>query len=275
MDIVISGLEADLDDGACPTKVERSFTWVWILALACVVQAVLHWLLHRRELYLAPNRTKLTTKSGRLTLLQINVWSGSRYSGELSPFTLFRFRNYETAQQREERYQCLLTELRTLDADVITMNESMPSPARAHRLAKDLGYDCVSRLGVAGIVFGWLRFPFISEGDAILAKPCLQLDFTGRTALTGGVMSDSFAINTCDATQAIGCTVATNVKGSVREIFIGCTHWHASVIDCPETAQCLNQLRCAAGETQKPKSIKFSFMGGKPHLFAPRLCTDE
>lgn len=45
----------------------------------------------------------------------------------------------------------------------------------------------IASLGIAGIVCGFLNFPFISEGDAVFAKPHLQMEYLGRERLSGCV----------------------------------------------------------------------------------------
>ena len=110
----------------------------------------------------------------------------------------------------------------------------MPCFGFAHRLARDLGWDCCASLGVAGLAFGWLRFPFISEGDAVLARPGLRLERCGRAALSGGVFSSSFAFNLDDATQALACRVTcAGPAPSHAEVAVTVcvTHWRASVVD--------------------------------------------
>ena len=214
-----------------------------------------------------------------LRLLQINVWSGSKYQGELDPSSGFSFTFYEDKARREARYQGasanttprgirvalvrptslhhrlwnqhdtntttltlatgptpvpeLVKEILELDPDVVTLNECMPCFSFAHRLAKDVGMDCCASLGVAGIVFGFLRFPFISEGDAILAKPAMQLRFAGRAQLTGGVRSSSLSFNLDDSTQALACKVG--LVNLPKGVVICCTHWQASVVSNEET----------------------------------------
>lgn len=111
------------------------------------------------------------TKS--LRLLQVNVWSGSTYEIDWSKL---KFAMYEPPAATERRYEILLRRIRELDPDVVTVNEAMPCEAYVTRLASDLNMDAVYHLGVAGIVLGrFLRFPCISEGDAVLAKVGLLL----------------------------------------------------------------------------------------------------
>ena len=166
----------------------------------------------------------------KLRLLQVNVWSGSTYEIDWRTLT---FISYESPSETEKRYQTLLRRCKKLDPDVITVNEAMPCRAYVRRLANDLGMDAVYHLGVAGVVLGrFLSFPFISEGDAILAKPRLKLQPAGRARLTGSVFSDLFSLNLDDATQAVAATVAL---GSAGKLGLVAAHWHASLLDTEET----------------------------------------
>ncbi len=168
----------------------------------------------------------------KLRLLHVNVWSGSTYEIDWGTLT---FISYESRRETEKRYQTLLKRCKKLDPDVITVNEAMPCQPYVRRLANDLGMDAVYHLGVAGIVLGrFLRFPDISEGDAILAKPRLKLHPAGRARLTGSVFSDLFSLNLDDATQAVAASVAL---GSVGRLGLIAAHWHASLLDTEETTR--------------------------------------
>ena len=225
-------------------------------ALGAVVLLLLQALLHHilsiyngRRVYRpssassSASHAKPTTR-GKLRVLQLNVWSGSDYAGELSARTGFSFGFRDTAAYRERRYAALLREVRRVDPDVMCINESMPCFAFAHRLARDTGMDCVASLGIAGLQFGWLRFPFISEGDAVLAKRALDLQYVGRHRLSGGVCSSSISFNTGDATQVLGCRIRVPTKdaGGTREVTICATHWQSTVVDDAPTRAHLKRI---------------------------------
>ena len=219
-----------------------------------ILQALLHhvWTISSR-VYRPASQFAATSAStiyrpassrGKLRVLQLNVWSGSDYAGELSARTGFSFGFRDTAAYRERRYAALLREVRRVDPDVMCINESMPCFAFAHRLARDTGMDCVASLGIAGLQFGWLRFPFISEGDAVLAKRALDLQYLGRHRLSGGVCSSSISFNTGDATQVLGCRIRVPTKdaGETREVTICATHWQSTVVDDAPTRAHLKRM---------------------------------
>ena len=101
---------------------------------ACAVaQALVHWLVHRNRVFrCAPASTAAAAAAartrGRLRVVHINVWSGVRYTGELDWRTWFTWEAaYETRRHAEQRYAALVRGVANLDADVVTINEAMPS----------------------------------------------------------------------------------------------------------------------------------------------------
>jgi len=154
-----------------------------------------------------------------LKVVTINVWSGLDYIGN------FKMGEYESQAVREQRYHILVKQLKQLDPDVIALNEANRLPRYARRIAKDLGYDQVHHLGVAGIHFGPIGLPInLREGDVILAKKALKLKSAGRKQLSGGYVGKFFTFHFADATQVVGATIELNGM----RIYIFNTHWHAS-----------------------------------------------
>jgi len=148
---------------------------------------------------------------------------------------------------QETRYQSLVKHIHHHNPDVVCINESMPCFAFAKRLAEDLAMDCCVHLGVAGICIGPFRFPWISEGDAILAKPHLNLQQAGRRRLTGAVLSNSISFNLDDATQALAAYVRLP---SGACIVVCCTHWHASLLGDATTKMRLQAMRTKGESTE-------------------------
>jgi len=154
-----------------------------------------------------------------LKVVTINVWSGLDYIGN------FKMGEYESQVVREQRYQILVNQLKQLDPDVIALNEANKLPRYARSIAKDLGYDQVHHLGVAGIHFGPIGLPVnLREGDVILAKKSLKLKSASRKQLSGGYVGKFLTFHFADATQVVGATIELNGQ----KIFIFNTHWHAS-----------------------------------------------
>ena len=172
----------------------------------------------------------MTAPSDALRIVQINVWSGSTYELKWSSLD---FASFETPAHRSLRFESLVTQLKILKPDVITLNECMPCNKYVSKLSARLGYKSFRHIGVAGIVLGPLHVPSskITEGDAILVAPHLEATFLGRCRLTGRVYSPYFSLNVDDATQALACRV---VKGG-RSFCVISTHWHASLISDAET----------------------------------------
>jgi hypothetical protein len=69
-------------------------------------------------------RGRSRRRARTLRLVHINVWSGSTYEMD---WKVLRFVPYEASARREARFESLVQQLRELDADVITLNECLPS----------------------------------------------------------------------------------------------------------------------------------------------------
>ena len=153
-----------------------------------------------------------------LRVVDINVWSGLDYRGTLA------MGEYEPDERREARYRALLAQLRRLDPDVIGVHEANPVPGYVDRLAADLAYDAVMHMGLGGIRIGPVGLPWnLREGDAILARPSLDLRDEGRRRLSGGYVGSFFAFHFADATQVLAASIAVNG----RRLPVFATHWHA------------------------------------------------
>lgn len=189
-----------------------------------------------------PSHVSLAT----LRLLHVNAWSGSTYELHASspPSLLERLTGtgarvgFYREAQREARFAVLVAEILRLQPNVVTLNEVMPSPDFAERLADATGLDVVCRTALAGLrALSW-SFPALSEGDAILAHPDLGLCFGGRARLSGSVFSEFFSLNTADASQALCGVVHLESAGRRVPVPVVCTHWHAGLLGFPQlTAQ--------------------------------------
>lgn len=164
------------------------------------------------------------TTNNCLRVLDINVWSGLDYKGYI------KMGEYETATVREKRYKALRSQIKQLDPDIIGIHEANKLPYYAERLAKDVGYDVSSHVGVGGIRLGPIGLPWnLREGDAILTKKHLNHQFVGRKQLSGGYVGNWATFHFSDATQII----ATKIDYQGKPIFIFATHWHASLSEAP------------------------------------------
>ncbi len=155
-----------------------------------------------------------------LTAVTINVWSGLDYEGTL------KMGEYESREVREGRYQILLSELKTLDPDVVALNEANPLPRYARRLARDLNMDFVYAVGMGGLRIGPVGIPTnFREGDAILARKGLGLRSLGKERLSGrGIITNFITLHASESNQVIGATI---VKDG-RTVYLFNTHTHAS-----------------------------------------------
>ncbi len=152
----------------------------------------------------------------RLTLLTLNVWSGLSYQG------LMRVGSWEPPGGFESRYRLLVEQLKDLAPDVVALNEVNPVPAYPARLARDLGYAQVAHPGLSGLRLGRLALPVnLVEGDALLARPDLELRWEGRTQLSGGPVGRHWSCNFGNATQVIGASIRTPQD----RLYLLNTHW--------------------------------------------------
>ncbi len=163
--------------------------------------------------------------------MTINVWSGLTYKGFL------KMGSYEPSTEKARRFEGLIREIKRLAPDIIAINEATPLPRYAGELASRTGYDCIWHMGVSGLRLGRFGIPAnLREGDAILARKGLGLEFAGRMKLAGpGIVRQSFSIHTGDLTQALMGRVTVEGKA----VYVCITHWHATLggIDALERAR--------------------------------------
>ena len=109
---------AGMDFGSVLAALPTYFLYAVAVAAALLLQAVIHHFTTRRPSVIyrplgssgaqgsrsQPKGRPMARPMG-LRLLQINVWSGSKYQGELDPSSGFSFIFYEDKARREARYQ--------------------------------------------------------------------------------------------------------------------------------------------------------------------------
>jgi hypothetical protein len=153
--------------------------------------------------------------------MTLNAWSGLTYKG------IFRMGSFEPEEARLLRFEGLIAEIKRLKPDIIGLNEANPLPCYLDELSRQTGYDCVWHMGVSGLRLGRFGIPVnLREGDAILARKGLGLEFMGRIKLAGpGIVRQSFSAHTGDLTQAI----LGRVRIDHKEVYVCATHWHATL----------------------------------------------
>ena len=185
---------------------------------------------------------RISDESEDLSVLQINVWSGSKYDILWSSGS---FDSFETPVHHNQRFDAFIQGVQALDPDVISLNEAMGLQGCTkylEKLGKALAdYSVFGSIGVGGIILGPVAIPSwrTTEGDALLVKRKYEGKFIGRKRLSGRVYSNSFALNTDDATQVLGISL----KKGGTSYAIYCTHWHAGLLDDKETNGDLNGLQ--------------------------------
>lgn len=166
------------------------------------------------------NPKQVIARRDSLKIMVINVWSGLDYKGTL------KMGEYETPEVRQKRYKLLLDEISRRSPDIIGINEANFLPDYARRLARDTGYDIIYHVGVAGLHVFRMGIPWnLKEGDCVLAKKDLNLQWVGRKQLSGGgFIWNNLSFHTADATQV----VVGRIRVNDENIYIAVTHWHAS-----------------------------------------------
>ncbi|MDZ4121046.1 MAG: hypothetical protein U1C33_01400, partial [Candidatus Cloacimonadaceae bacterium] len=135
-----------------------------------------------------------------LKVLTINVWSGTDYQGSSS------FGMWETPEIREQRYQELVSQLKTIAPDILFLQEVNPIDGYNSRLAKDLGMDEVHQVCIAGLKLLDLGIPKgFKEGNAILATRILGLEKMNDWKLSGGpgIYSDKLTLHADETVSAL------------------------------------------------------------------------
>ena len=134
----------------------------------------------------------LAEGSRPLRVLTINVWSGSDYRG------VWSFGEWESKATREQRFQVLVSQLRSIGPDVLFLQEATPVGRCASRLAKALDMDQIHQVCIAGIKFGPVGIPAgFKEGNVILARRGLHLFKVDEWKLSGGpgIYSDAVTVH--------------------------------------------------------------------------------
>ena len=147
-----------------------------------------------------------TLQAGELKIVTINIWSGLNYKG------ILKMGEYESKHTREIRNSILVNQLRSLNPDVIAVQEANKLPRYVNRLAQNLSMDRIYSVGIAGIRVGCLGIPInLKEGDAILARPEWQLMRFGSVRLSGiGIISNVISFHFSESNQAVIGTIVTD-----------------------------------------------------------------
>jgi len=117
-----------------------------------------------------------------LRVLELNAWIGLLVRGALGVERL------DPPGHKEKRFRALVSELRALDPDVVTLQECLPLPRFAERLAAEAGYDVIWRVCNSGLRVLDFGLPWgigRGEGVAILARAGLGLTQVDTRRLSG------------------------------------------------------------------------------------------
>ncbi|MEY2987802.1 MAG: hypothetical protein RJB13_1323 [Pseudomonadota bacterium] len=124
-----------------------------------------------------------------LKVASLNSWHGLNGHGSL------RFGQLETRTERIARLDRQLACLKTLNADVILLQEVNPLPFRAHWYAQKLGMRVEYVPCNSGIKLGWGPPGNLNEGLAILLPSHWKYEFLGRKQLSGSFRLNPFRLS--------------------------------------------------------------------------------
>ena len=174
----------------------------------------------------------LDSPSRGIRILTINVWTGLTYKGFL--------RIGEYPNDPNKRYELLVREIRSLDPDIIAIQEANPLPYYAKRIATDLGYQVVYRAALGGIRLGPIGFPTnLREGGAILVKKPWTLGNPRHKRLGGrGVVTNWFSFHLGEITQVLLIRAIINGK----PLHIYAVHLHGGLFQGTAFDKALEQI---------------------------------
>ena len=135
-----------------------------------------------------------------LKVLTINVWSGLDYIGTL------KMGEYESASQRNVRFQSLVAQVKEISPDLIFVQEANPVASYAADLAAAFSMVEIHQVVNGGIKVGSVGIPTnLKEGLVILTRPGLSLQKMGAWKLSGspGIHSDILSFHLEEAVLAL------------------------------------------------------------------------
>lgn len=114
-----------------------------------------------------------------LSVATLNVWHGLSVSGKMS------FENLESRRERLDRIQRQVDTLKSLNADIILLQEVNPLPFRSLWYGGKLEKRCYSATVNSGVKLGWGTPSNLSEGLTVLCPSNWECQFVGTKRLSG------------------------------------------------------------------------------------------
>lgn len=151
--------------------------------------------------------------------LTMNVWHGLAGRGHV------RFREFENSARREVRWQMILDELGSRQADLVLLQELNPLEVRAQELRRKLGGRVLIRHDQAGVKFLGVGLPEnLSTGLGLLLSAQVRLVETESLQLSGvGFSGARFSMHLGEIRSAIAAWVDHPDRGRILVIN---THLH-------------------------------------------------
>lgn len=186
-----------------------------------------------------------------LKIATLNTWHGLDGRGTML------FGSLESRTERIARLERQVTALKTLDADILLLQELNPLPFRAHWYAKKLGMRAEYVTSNSGIKLGWGPPGNLNEGLGILFRPDWQYQILGKRRLSGSFRLSPFRISAINSpflsfqlhesrvAFAMRFFIPSNQRLGAYEgrtsLIVAVTHLHVSPAHTPRNEQILKQ----------------------------------
>jgi len=164
--------------------------------------------------------------SADLKVLTYNCWHA------LTAKNLIEFRELEPPGRKLERYKIQIDNLRSVDADIVLLQEVSPIKDRIREF-ESLGYEVCSQVDQSGVKFFGLGLPAnLSTGLCILAKPEFHLKKLFGAKLSGnlGFTGVDFSFQVTENRYAL---LASSQHKDFGKTLIVCTHLHHGTENTP------------------------------------------
>ena len=170
-----------------------------------------------------------------LKVATLNIWSGVDYKGT------WNVREFENDSVRQKRLDLVVAELKTLQPDVVALQECNPVAAVAGEVAEALGYDFIYQRANSGIKLGPVGVPWnLNEGLALLAKKDLHLEFVDVVDLsrTLGAFGNCVSLHSSDQNIAL---IGSATVGATKLLLVN-IHLSAAVPNEQRTRNKLTEM---------------------------------
>lgn len=209
----------------------------------------------------------MATQRGQtlLKIASLNTWHG------LDGHGTFLFGQLESRAERIARLERQISALKSLQADLILLQELNPLPFRAHWYAEKLGMRAAYASCNSGIKLGWGPPGNLNEGVGVLFPSDWDHEFLGRKRLSGALRLNPFRISAISnpflSFQLHESRVAMAMRFKIPaekqlsgyqgrcSLLVGVTHLHVSHAHTPRNDELLQQAKAEGHLTDEEVSL--------------------